>query len=378
MTEAGSGETPDTDTYALRSEKAERIPAPELDYRPPVPSNYRPAIGLVGAGGIAAAHLDAYRAAGFDVRTICSRTLQNAQSRRDEFYPKAQATEDFESLLQDESIEVLDITPHPEDRVELIERALMAGKHVLSQKPFVIDLSTGERLVALAKESGVKLAVNQNGRWSPHMAYMRKAVQQGFVGTLTSCHTSVHWDHQWIGGTPFEAIDDLILYDFAIHWFDFLTSLAPGRIKSVYAMKSKAAGQTVKPQLLAQALVRLDDGQASLIFDGATSFGPRDRTFIGGSQGSIESSGPDLGSQELRLAIEKGLAVPQLEGTWFNDGFRGAMGELLCAIEEGREPENGASANLDSLALTFAAIASAHLGREVELGEARAVSSFQT
>jgi hypothetical protein len=46
------------------------------------------------------------------------------------------------------------------------------------------------------------------------------------------------------------------------------------------------------------------------------------------------------------------------------------MGELLCAIEEDREPENSARGNLQSLALCFAAIASAREGREVRLGEA--------
>jgi predicted dehydrogenase len=47
------------------------------------------------------------------------------------------------------------------------------------------------------------------------------------------------------------------------------------------------------------------------------------------------------------------------------------MGELLCAVEEGREPLNGARENLRSLALAFAAIESARTGREVEVGAAR-------
>jgi hypothetical protein len=47
------------------------------------------------------------------------------------------------------------------------------------------------------------------------------------------------------------------------------------------------------------------------------------------------------------------------------------MGELLCAIEEGREPSNGARANLDSLALCFAALAAYREGRAVVPWEAR-------
>ena len=52
-----------------------------------------------------------------------------------------------------------------------------------------------------------------------------------------------------------------------------------------------------------------------------------------------------------------------LEGKWFNDGFRGAMGELLCAIEEDREPSNSGRNNLNSLAVCFAAVKAADTGR---------------
>lgn len=366
-----TGDMPDTDTYALTSANVEQVDAPDLAYKPPHPRNYNPRIALMGAGGIAAAHLDAYHGAGFDVVTICNRTLSKAVSRRDEYYPQARATDDYDAVLSDETIEVVDITTHPPERVELIEKALGAGKHVLSQKPFVLDLDTGERLVRLAADNGVKLAVNQNGRWAPHLAYMREAVTAGLIGDLISCHISIHWDHSWIKGTAFEQIDDLVFYDFAIHWFDFLSSVVGDRATSVFATKARAAGQTVAPPLLAQCLVRLDEGQASLVFDASTRFGPRDTTYIAGTAGSLKSDGPDLGQQRVTLTTEAGQAVPALEGQWFNDGFRGAMGELLCAIEENREPLNYAAGNLRSLALAFAAIQSAHTGVEVGLGEVR-------
>lgn len=360
---------PDVDTYALTSAGTASVQAPLLDYLPPHPHNYHPRIALVGAGGIASAHLDAYRHAGFDVAVVCSRTLASAQRLRDEFYPSALVTDRFDEVLRDASIEVLDITPHPADRLPLIEQALRAGKHVLSQKPFVTDLADGQRLVNLAIENGVRLAVNQNGRWSPHMAWMREAVQAGLIGELTACHVAIHWDHRWIAGTPFEQIDDLIFHDFAIHWFDFLNSVAGPRALSVFAMQSHARGQDVAPPMLAQALVRLDGAQASLVFDAVTPHGPQDTIYMAGTLGSLCSTGPDLGQQRVTLTTAAGRAQPELRGSWFNDGFRGAMGELLCAIEQGREPANNAQENMRSLALAFAAIQSARSGVEVALSD---------
>ena len=125
---------PDRDTYALKSAFVAEVPAPELPYLPPAPKRYRPRIGVIGAGGIAASHLDAYRAAGWDVAAICNRTRSKAKARAAVFAPRARVTDRYEDVLSDPDIDVVDITPHPADRTAIIEAALKAGKHVLSQK----------------------------------------------------------------------------------------------------------------------------------------------------------------------------------------------------------------------------------------------------
>ena len=360
----------DTDTYALRAADVPDMPFPDLPFRPPAPERYRPRIGLIGAGGISASHLDAYRTAGWEVAAISNRTLAKAEARAAQYFPEARTTDRWDEVLADPTIDVVDITPHPAARLPIVEAAIEAGKHVLSQKPFVTDLADGERLVRLADEKGVKLAVNQNGRWAPHHAYLRAAVRSGLIGELVSAHVSIAWDHSWIAGTPFDAVEDVILYDFGVHWFDFLASLAGDRIESVFASVSRTPTQTARQGLLSQALVRLKGGQASLVFDGAAAHGPSDSIRLVGTTGTIVSDGPDLGRQTVTVTTAAGRARSDLSGTWFNDGFRGAMGELLLAIEEDREPENGARENLRSLALCFAAIASARSRTEVRVGDA--------
>ena len=254
----------------------------------------------------------------------------------------------------------------------MIKAALEAGKHVLSQKPFVLDLDFGQRMVDLADRKGVKLAVNQNGRWAPHFSYIRQAIRAGLLGQLAAAHCSVHWDHSFLEGTPFDKIKHLILYDFAVHWFDILTCfLADRQPKRVYASVARTGWQRMNPPLLAQALVEYDGAQASLVFDAHTQFGPEDRTYVTGSRGTILSIGPDLKRQKLTLVTAEGQASPRLAGCWFDDGFHGTMGELLCSIEENREPDNSARENLTSLALCFAAVAAAERHRPVAPGTVR-------
>jgi predicted dehydrogenase len=246
---------------------------------------------------------------------------------------------------------------------------LEARKHVLSQKPFVEDLAVGRTLAELADQQGVLLAVNQNGRWAPHWSYAREAVASGLLGELSAVHFDVHWDHSWVKDTAFENVRHLVLYDFAIHWFDILCCLMEDRKPlRVFASFGPSKTQVVRPSLLGQAVVEYEGAQASLVFDADTRYGSWETTYIAGSHGSIRCEGPDSKQQQLMMHTHEGVASPKLEGSWFPDGFAGTLGELLCAIEEERTPSNSAHNNLVSLALCFAAVASAERNEPVVPG----------
>lgn len=338
--------------------------APVLAYRPPRPKAYRPKVALIGCGGIAEYHLRAYREMDLEVVALCGRTAAKAESRRAEFFPEAKVYTDYREVLRRDDIEVVDLALHPEERVAIMEEAIRARKHVLSQKPFVLDLAVGERLVALADECGVKLAVNQNGRWAPHFSWMAAAVRTGVIGEVASVDFTLQWDHTWTAGTAFEEVHHLVLQDFGIHWFDmaacFMGERKPERVGASVA---RTGGQKMKPPMLAQVVIDYPGAQVRMAFNGHVRHGQEDRTVVCGSNGTLRSFGPSLSEQTVVLHTEAGQAVVPLEGSWFTSGFQGAMGELLCAIEEKREPSNGARGNLRSLELCFAAMRSAD-GRE--------------
>jgi predicted dehydrogenase len=351
-------------SYGLSApESSGTVTAPALPYLPPRPRHYRPKIAVIGCGGISEYHLRAYAATELNVVALCNRTLARAEQRRDAFFPSAEVYSDYQEVLARREIEVVDITLPPRERVAVMEAALRAGKHVLSQKPFVLDLADGERLVALADHGGVKLAVNQNGRWAPHFSYLAAAVNAGLIGEIATVDCTVQWDHTWTAGTSFEDVHHLVLFDFGIHWFDLVARLFRGHsARRVYASVVRAPFQTIKPPMLAQVTIEYEHAQARLNFNGHVRFGQEDRTVICGRHGTLRSFGPSLSEQTATLHTAAGQATPMLEGTWFTHGFQGAMGELLCAIEDNREPEHSARGNLDALALCFAALASADLG----------------
>ena len=357
-------------TYGVSAaQNGAQIAAPDLPYGPPMPRDaVALPIGLIGCGGITQSHLAAYRAAGFRVTALASRSRERAEARRAEFFPEAEIYADWQELLARDAVRVVDIAAHAAVRPPIVEAALRAGKHVLSQKPFALDLPTGERLVGLADELKLRLAVNQNGRWAPHFSWVREAIAAGLIGEISSVDFAVHWDHHWICGTPFDAMPDLIFADFAIHWFDLASCFLGDRaVRKVYASATHSRSQRARPPFLAHACVEFEDAQVTFAFNADTTHGQEDRTTVIGSRGTVRSIGPGLLDQRVSLHTEKGIAMPELAGSWFREGFIGTMGELLCAIEDGREPRNSARGNLRSLALAFAAVESAARGTAIEL-----------
>jgi hypothetical protein len=80
---------------------------------------------------------------------------------------------------------------------------------------------------------------------------------------------------------------------------------------------------------------------------------------------------PYTSASTMRYATRGGARFhqPKWSGSWFPDAFAGTMGQLLIALETGREPAIGGRDNLKTMALVEAAYQSAREKRAVELSE---------
>jgi predicted dehydrogenase len=259
-------------------------------------------------------------------------------------------------------------------RPELIRRALAAGKHVLAQKPLALDVPSAREVVEEAERLGLRLAVNQNGRWAPAWRIATLLIEQGAIGDVVAITHLYDHDFAWILGDWPDEIDHFVLYDFSVHWFD-ITRCWLGRktVTGVRALEYRTSGQPPesKAPLGAWVAIECDDGTSATIrsVGSARTARPGNPFWVHGTEGTIRGS-VRKGSDFVELERDGATERFQLEGEWIPDGFAGAMGELVTAIAEAREPFNSARHNLVSLQLTLAACRSAEEdGRRVGFDE---------
>lgn len=76
---------------------------------------------------------------------------------------------------------------------ELADAALEAGLDVVVDKPFVVRVDDGRRLIAKAKQLGRKLAVFQNRRWDGDFLTVRDLVESGELGSIRRFESRFEW-----------------------------------------------------------------------------------------------------------------------------------------------------------------------------------------
>ena len=141
---------------------------------------------IIGCGSIAPNHVDGVRSCPLsNLAVVCDRdemVLRDFMSRHD----LSQGTSDYMKVLLDPDIQSVSINVDHAQHAPLTHEALLAGKHVLVEKPFTISLEDAHELTTLARERGLVLAVVSQHRFDPLIRYIHSMVTQGDLGKMIS------------------------------------------------------------------------------------------------------------------------------------------------------------------------------------------------
>ncbi|WP_329133734.1 Gfo/Idh/MocA family protein [Streptomyces sp. NBC_00670] len=140
--------------------------------------------GILATGGIAAAFTaDLVDLPDAEVVAVASRSTESAKAFADRF-GIGRAYGDWESLARDEDVDVIYVaTPHAAHRAAA-GLCLEAGRNVLCEKAFTLNLREAEELVALAKEHGGFLMEAMWMYCNPLVRRLKALVDDGAIGEV--------------------------------------------------------------------------------------------------------------------------------------------------------------------------------------------------
>ncbi len=339
-------------------------------------------IGVLGSGFIVSdCHLVAYRKAGFNPVAIASRSCVNAEKTASR-YGITKVHDTYEQLLDDPSIEVLDIAVPPNAQLELIRAACARRtvKGILAQKPLGMNLAEATEAVRLCEAAGITLAVNQNMRYDPSVRAAKSLLTHGALGEPVLATIDMRAIPHWM---PWQAeLGWVTLRIMSIHHLDCFRYWFGDPERIFCSVRTDPRTKFPHADGIATYILEYANGLRCVGIDD-TWTGPakegcpsdiRIQWRIEGLDGlAIGDVGwcrdPYTTPSAIRYA-RKGDAQfhePRWTESWFPDAFIGTMAQLLVALEQGTEPAISGRDNLKTMALVEAAYRSVEEKRAVEL-----------
>jgi predicted dehydrogenase len=363
-------------------------PAPDLalDYLPRLPRRKDFRIGCVGAGFIMRdCHLVAYRQAGFNPVAIASRDPEHARAAAEAHaIPRVHAT--WAELLADSAVEVLDVAVPPDVQPEIIRAATQQSGHVrgiLAQKPLAMTGRQARECVEVCARAGITLAVNQNMRYDQSARALKDLLGRGWLGEPVLGTIEMRAIPHWMPWS--QRLPSLSTFVMSIHHLDTFRYWfgTPDRVLA----STRPDPRTRFPHAdgINLYILEYDNGCRAAAWDDVWTGPAREgaegdisiRWRVEGTEGLARGTigwptYPARTPSTLDFTSRKqpgGWCQPRWPEVWFPDAFVGTMAQLLCALEEGTEPEISGRDNLQTIALCEAVQAAARDHRVTTVAE---------
>ena len=345
-------------------------------------------VGVVGTGFIGPAHIEALRRLpNVEVAALCEVTSELAAAKAAQLGIARSYT--FDELLQQEDIQVVHICTPNFLHYSQSKAALLAGKHVVCEKPLAKDLHEAEELVELAAQTGLVNAVHFNLRYYPLARQMKAMQEKGELGEVYSIMGSYlqDWlfyetDYSW-RLEPDKSGNSRAIADIGSHLMDiieYITGLKTVEVFADFNIIHKTRKKPLKPvetysgKMLqpedyadidittedhANVLLRFNNGNRGVITVSQVAAGRKNqlKLEIAGSKQTFawNSEAPNelwIGKRDGNnqvLMRDPSLVHPEVRSIitfpgGHNEGFadtsKQMFKEVYAAVEAGKMPEN--------------------------------------
>jgi UDP-N-acetyl-2-amino-2-deoxyglucuronate dehydrogenase len=355
---------------------------------------------LVGCGVIARTHARALaQLAGRAELVACSDVdPERAEALAAEFGLKAMT---FDDVLADPDIDAITVCTPSGRHAEVGVPALLAGKHVIVEKPMEVTVEACDRLLEAQRRTGAVLAVVSQHRFDPASRVVKDAVDDGTLGRLVLVDCRIPWyrSQEYYDSGDWRGTWDMdgggALMNQGVHTVDLLLWTC-GPVRSVYAQARTATHERIEVEDVVCATIELANGAIGTIVASTGAYpGFPARLAVHGSAGGAVIEGDRLaalatvdgravvgetatadalqvatgGTRAATRGVDaaQAAAVAATDATEWGRAHRDQLLDFVEAVQGGRAPLLDGHQGKEAVALVRAVYESAQTGRPVTL-----------
>lgn len=266
-------------------------------------------IALIGYGNVAHVHIAALKEIPeVKICGVFGRNPDRLQNFCNQY--KISAFQSYEKLLEDPDVNIVIITLPPVLHAEYGLMAIEAGKNIILEKPFDINVEKAQDLINKCHKYKKHLAVIFQNRFTPAAQKIKDALDKKLLGRLMLGDAYVKWyrtpdyykSRAWRGTWDIEGGGALI--NQAIHSIDLLQWFMGG-VKSITGIIKKAIHK-IEAEDLGLAIVEYTNGAVGII-EGSTAIYPgfKERIEIHGEKGTVIYEAGSIKEWKVDGCIEK-------------------------------------------------------------------------
>lgn len=255
-------------------------------------------IGIVGIGNISGVHAQAIQASEkLELVSVFSSSKEKSNSFAEEY--KINGYTNWEYFIYDTNLDAVSICTPNGTHLDFGEKAALAKKHVIIEKPIEVTLDRARKLITICKDNGVHLAIIYQNRFTDKISEIKRMIDNHEIGDIFMADAYVKWYRSqdyydsgaWRGTHALDGGG--VLINQAIHTIDLLQWLV-GDVETIFGQTGTFTN-VMEGEDNAVASLRFKNGAIGVI-QASTSIQPAQsrRLEIHGKKGSILIDGDDI------------------------------------------------------------------------------------
>jgi myo-inositol 2-dehydrogenase/D-chiro-inositol 1-dehydrogenase len=300
-------------------------------------------VGLIGAGQIGKVHAQnlARRVPNARLKAIADSNIEAAKAVAaltglNEVYG------DYTKMMENEEIDAVVIATPTFMKMQVVQAAVDAGKHIFCEKPMALTLADADELIRISKKGGKKFQVGYQRRFDPSYQRVKSAIDAGEIGTMLLLRSNTRDPPQKVAGWADPKVSGGIFLDTSSHDYDVIRWLSGSEAVSVIADGVATAYpdlKTLGDQDTTMTIIRLANGALAHVDACRVSvYGYDIRAEVIGTEGAAFM---DIGKSSEAHVMKKSWESNEFSYWYterFDEAYRGELEGFASAIIGDTEP----------------------------------------